>query len=368
VRATLLGLAALAAGCSSVENLVGGDKVDYRSAGTKTTGLEIPPDLTQLTRETRYQQGGAVSAAAFGAGAAASSPGAQTPAAIAPQQRGEVRVERDGHQRWLATSMSPETLWPQLQSFWKDGGFVLVTDQPAIGVMETDWAENRAKIPVDFIRSTLGKVLDSLYSTSERDKFRTRVERTPTGSEIYISHRGMEEVFTNQLRDQTVWQPRPVDPQLEAEFLARLMLRLGVPPASATPDVVAAAGASAPARARVLEGQPGATLQVDDAFDRAWRRVGLALDRGGFTVEDRDRAQGVYFVRYVDPSQSVQSEPGFVAKLFGATERRATPVRYRVSVKADGEHSRVAVLDSQGAPENTDVGKRIVSLLVEDLK
>jgi outer membrane protein assembly factor BamC len=368
LRASLFGLALLAAGCSSVESLVSGDKVDYRSAGTKTTGLEVPPDLTQLSRDSRYQpQGGAIRASTIQSGASAPTGGPGSTLQVAVQQRGDVRVEREGTQRWLSTSMPPESLWPQLQSFWKDNGFVLVVDQPTTGVMETDWAENRAKIPMDLIRSTLGKVVDSLYSTSERDKFRTRVERTTNGTEIFITHRGMEEVFTNQLRDQTVWQPRAADPQLEAEFLSRLMMRLGVPQASATPDVIAA-GTPPPARARVLEGQPGASLQVDDTFERAWRRVGLALDRGGFTVEDRDRAQGLYFVRYVDPVKSVRSEPGFVAKMFGAKESTPTPVRYRISVKGEGERSTVAVFDSQGTPENTDVGKRIISLLVEDLK
>jgi outer membrane protein assembly factor BamC len=367
VPATLLGLALGLAGCASVENFISGDKVDYRSAGTKTAGLEVPPDLTQLSRDTRYQQsGGAVSAAAFQAGTAApQAPQAST--SVAPQQLGEVRVERLGNQRWLATPMSPEQLWPQLQAFWKERGFTLVTDQPDTGVMETDWAENRAKLPNDIIRATVGRVFDSLYSTGERDKFRTRVERTSAGTEVYISHRGMEEVYTTVQKDSTIWQPRAADPQLEAEFLSRLMMRLGVKEETAK-AVVTAAPAPA-ARARVLEGQPGAALQVDDNFERAWRRVGLALDRGGFTVEDRDRTQGLYFVRYVDPRQAGKSEPGFFAKLFGAKDDPAAgPARYRVSVKADGERSTVTVLNGQGAPEGGEVGKRIVGLLVEDLK
>jgi outer membrane protein assembly factor BamC len=368
-QATLLGLAFFLASCSSLESFVAGDKIDYRSSGTKTPGLEIPPDLTQLSRDSRYQQsGGAVSAAAFQAGTSAPVV-VQASTTVAPQQLGDVRVERQGNQRWLATPMSPELLWPQLQAFWKERGFTLVSDQPDAGVMETDWAENRAKLPNDFIRNTLGRVIDSLYSTGERDKFRTRVERTAGGTEVYISHRGMEEVYTNTLKDSTVWQPRPADPQLEAEFLSRLMVRLGVK--EETAKAVVAAAPAAQARARILEGQPGAVLQVDDNFERAWRRVGLALDRGGFTVEDRDRAQGLYFVRYVDPVKSMKSDSGFLSKLFsfGSKDDAAGgPARYRVAVKGDGERSTVAVLSSQGAPEGSDVGKRIVALLVEDLK
>lgn len=352
-------------GCSSIENLVSGDKIDYRSQGQKTAGLEVPPDLTQLARDSRYQQtGGAVSAAAFQS-AAATPAAPQAATTVAPNAIGDVKIERAGDSRWLTTPMSPEQLWPQLQGFWKDSGFVLVLDQPASGVMETDWAENRAKIANDPIRATVGKVLDSLYSTGERDKFRTRVERTPTGSEVYISHRGVEEVYSGARNESTVWQPRKPDPQLEAEFLARLMQRLGV-----KQEVAKAAAATAPAaptRARLVDGKP-ATMQVDDPFERAWRRVGLALDRGGFTVEDRDRTQGLYFVRYVDASKSAQGERGFFSRLFGSKDDGVSPTKYRISVKGDGDRSTVAVLDAQGAPEAGPAGQRIVSLLVDDLK
>lgn len=367
----LLSAAAALAACSSIENLITGEKVDYRSAAAKGPALDVPPDLTQLARDSRYNQvgGGAVSAAAYQAGASAPVV-VQSNGNVAPSQVGEVRLERQGSQRWIVTPTPPEQLWPRLQAFWKDSGFTLSLDDPAAGVMETEWNENRAKLPKDPVRATLGRVLDFLYSTSERDKFRTRVERGAGGtSEIYVTHRGMEEVYSNQQKETTVWQPRPADPQLEAEFLSRLMIRLGVK--EETAKAVVAAPSGAPARARLLAGQPGAALQVDDAFDRAWRRVGVALDRTGFTVEDRDRAQGLYFVRYVDPANPQKSEEGFFAKLFsfGKSDKTSTLSRYRIAVKADGaERSTVSVLTAQGAPEAGETGKRIVGLLVEDLK
>ena len=167
---------------------------------------------------------------------------------------------------------------------------------PQAGVMETDWAENRAKIPQDFIRSTIGKVFDGLYSTGERDKFRTRLERNEDGStEIFISHRGAIEVLTGQMKDRTMWTARAADPELEAEFLARLMTRLGSDEKVAK-ATVAAAKAERP-RALLEKDKSGSYLKVDESFERTWRRVGLALDRVGFTVEDRDRTRGLYFVR-----------------------------------------------------------------------
>ena len=373
VRFACLLLTANLAACSTVENVLGGDKVDYRSAGTtRTQGLDVPPDLSQLNRDSRFQQsGGSVSAAALQGttGPAAAAAAAVAPGTVAPKALGELKIVREGNQRWLAVPMAPEQLWPQLQTFWKEGGFNLVVDQAATGVMETDWAENRAKLPKDFIRSTIGKVMDGLYSTGELDKFRTRIERAAGGSEVYLSHRGLVEIYSGPLNDTTVWQPRPADAQLEAEMLQRIMLKLGAKEEQV--KTAAAETANVPARARIVAGQAAATLQVDDGFDRAWRRVGLALDRSGFTVEDRDRAQGLYFVRYVDPALAGQDEPGFFSRLFSFGKKKEDAgglARYRVSVKGEGERSTVQVLNAQGQPENGEAGKRIVGLLVEDLK
>jgi outer membrane protein assembly factor BamC len=367
-------LAAALAGCSSLGELTEGDKIDYRTNAKTTSTLSVPPDLTQLSRDGRYQAAGggsSVSATAYQAAAATPAPAA-TPA-IAPAAAEDMRIVRAGSQRWLATKLAPEQLWPQLRLFWQENGFKLVVDEPTTGVMETEWAENRAKLPQDAIRNTIGKVFDQLYSTGERDKFRTRVERTAEGSEVYISHRGMEEVLIGATKDYSKWTPRPVDPQLEAQFLSRLMTRLttkedtraGARPSAA---VAAAASVDVPPRARAVAG-PAAALQLDEGFERAWRRVGLALDRGGFTVEDRDRANGLYYVRYIDPSKPPEDEPGFFGKLFGGGKAATPPARYRIAVKAGGaDSSTVSVLDPQGAPETGDVGRRIVALLVDELR
>ncbi|MDQ6638834.1 MAG: outer membrane protein assembly factor BamC [Pseudomonadota bacterium] len=372
--AGVLSCIAVLGGCSTVENLLSGDKVDYRSTSTtRTTGLEVPPDLTQLSRESRYQQSnGSISASTFQATATAATaaPAAAIVPVVAPQSVGAFRIERLGNERWLSTTLTPEAIYPQVRSFWKDNGFNLIQDRPEAGVLETDWAENRAKLPNDFIRSTIGRVFDSAYSTGELDKFTTRVERTATGSDIFITHRGMAEVYVGQRNDSTVWQARPGDPQLEATFLARLMVKLGAKEEQARASVVAvAATTSGPVRARLVEGRPSPTLQVDDGFDRAWRRVGIALDRSGFTVEDRDRAQGLYFVRYVDPAFAGREEPGFLTRLFNRKKADDSGLaKYRVKVSSEGTTSTVAVLDSQGKAETGEAGKRIVNLLLEDLR
>jgi len=221
-------------------------------------------------------------------------------------------------------------------------------------------------LPQDIFRRTIGRVFENLYSTGERDKFRTRLERSGDGkTEIFISHRSMIEVYSSAQKDQTVWQPRDADPELEAEFLTRLMVKLGVSEAQAQ---AAAVSAPAPTTTRLttVSGQP--VIELGDGFDRAWRRVGLSLDRSGFTVEDRDRSQGIYFVRYVTPSNTEAEQPGFFSRLFSGAKPDVTPVSYRVLVRSQDNRSTVTVLDAQGQADTTGSAARIAQLLVDDLE
>ena len=360
-----LGLALSLAGCSSLENLMSGDKVEYRSSAQKPVALEVPPDLSQLAREGRYQpQTGVVSASTLRQPNAA--PAAAAAPVVAPNAVADMRIERHGNARWLVTSQKPEALYPLIRSFWQERGFTLAVDNPEIGMMETDWAENRAKIPQDLLRRTLGRVIDSLYSTSERDRFRTRVERTAAGSEIYISHRGMMEIYNTERKESTIWQPRPSDPELEVEFLSRLMVKLGAK--EDTVRTTVAAVPAAPAKARAAAMPATAALEIDEGFDRAWRLVGLALDRSGFTVEDRDRSAGIYFVRYVDPKLAGKDEPNFFSKLFGGDKDAARPQRVRVVVKASGAKTSVAVQGADGSPDNSAQARTIIGKLIDELK
>lgn len=360
-------VATLLAGCSTISDVMQGEKVDYKTAGgTKAPSLDVPPDLSQLSRDTRYVvPGTAVSANSYQTGQAQTSPATPT-AALAV---GDVRIERAGTQRWLVVSRPADKLWNPVRDFWLESGFLLSQDQENLGIMETEYAENRAKLPQDFIRNTIGKIFDSLYSTGERDKFRTRLERRADGgTEIYVSHRGLVEVVTGGPKgsagDGTIWQPRPSDPELETEFLRRMMVKLGVPQEQSK-TLVAAGAQRQTSRIANVNNQP--VVQMDENFDRAWRRVGLALDRTGFTVEDRDRSQGTYFVRYVAPNAN-KTEPGFFSKLFSGTGPTPTPLKYRIVVKGEGENTVVSVLNDKGAAETSANAQRIVQVIADDLR
>ena len=360
------------AGCSTIDSFLSTDKVDYKAASRQTQGLDIPPDLTQLAKDNRAQvQGGSITASALSAVKPANSTNAQSLVAgsVATNAAGDVRLERSGTDRWLHTSATPEQLWPQIRNFWQERGLEVVKEMPEVGTMETNWGENRAKLPQDFVRSTIGKVFDGLYSTGERDMYRTRVERSGTGTDIFISHRGMQEVYADNNKDRTVWQPRASDPELEIEFLRRLMLKLGGQPnvTAAAPQTPAPASQS-PATATAVstvDGQP--TIVLTDDQERAWRRVGVALDRSGFTVEDRDRRQGLYFVRYV-ASTTPGKEPGWLSRLFGGDSKAPELARYRVVVASAPQGSQIKVLNAQGQAEKSANAEKILKLLAAELR
>ncbi|MGB4064618.1 MAG: outer membrane protein assembly factor BamC [Azonexus sp.] len=373
-RLSGLSLSVLAIALAGCGVLPDSRKIEYKSAGKAPT-LEVPPDLSQITRDDRYlvPDVAGKGSATFSAYSADRTPQAQAQNSVVLPQVDKVRVERSGNQRWLVVAAAPDKLWDTVKDFWQETGFIISVERPEAGVMETDWAENRAKIGDDIIRNTVGRLLDSLYSTGERDKFRTRFEpgTTPGTTDIFVSHRSMEEVYTSTAKDDTRWQPRAADPELEAEMLRRLMVRLGSEEKRAEASI---ASVKAEPRAKLAKSDDGAgTLEVLERFDRAWRRVGLALDRVGFTVEDRDRSRGLYFVRYVDPELDNRSkkDDGFLSKLafWKSTEPPASSkVQYRIFVSDAGEQSTVKVLSNEGGTDKSETAKKILGLLLQQLQ
>lgn len=350
-------------------------EIDYKSAG-RLPPLDMPPDLITPATDERYAIPDTVSGGTtFSAFARenAINPGTGS-SSLLPMSIQNVYIERSGTQRWLVVPQPPEAVWPVIKEFWQELGFLIKLEIPEAGIMETDWAENRAKIPQDPIRNVLSRFLDFIYSTAERDKFRTRLERTEMGTtEVYISHRGMDEVLEGGATNRSIWQPRPADPDLEAEMLSRLMMRFGVEEQRARLEL-AASGSSNQERA-YIDRRVGNALVVNEAFDRSWRRVGLALDRIGFTVEDRNRLDGIYFVRYINPdtdSRKIGDDDGLLSGLMfwrGRDDANAKTEKYRILVKETGINtSTVSVLNEDDTSVAKNVADSILKLLYEQLK
>jgi len=353
---------ALLAGCETMTMSLG-KKIDYKSAGG-APALEIPPDLTAPTYDDRYQ----VATASGQAAARATG----KPSEVLPVNA-DARLVRAGSERYLLVKVNEDVAWRTVRNFWTKNGFVVASEQPSLGIMETDWAENRAVVPQDFMQQFLSKYASFLNDTYKRDKFRTRIEHgsEPGTVEIFISHQGAVQQatkYTKGVGEDFTWQSTPVDPGLEAEFLGRMMIAFGSPEQKASESV--AALTKEPERAIIEKGKDGASqLIVDDAFDRAWRRVGLALDRTGFTVVDRDRSKGLYYVRYANPDlDAKKSEKGWLDKLAFWKTDDVKPEQYRVVVTQADPKSVVTVQDPAGAPDKSANSDKILALLKDQLK
>lgn len=363
----ILTAAALSA-CYNASIIPETKKVDYKSAKAAPS-LEIPPDLSQLNPDERFavpESQGRGTASFLDYQSERASLGADSSTFVLPNLE-KIKVVRDGNTRWLTVQEPPEKLWKTIKSFWEETGFVIEVERPEAGVMETNWAENRAKLPDDLIRKTLGYFLDSIYSTGERDKFRTRLEpSTDKGfTDIFISHRGMEEVYTSSLQEDTRWQPRQSDPELEAEMLRRLMMRLGLN--EATAEKALEKEEVAPVQAELIATDNRKELQLNDGFERAWRKVGLALDRVGFTVEDRNREEGIYFVRYADADR--KSEKSWFA--FWKSGDENVGIQYRVYLKPaadNNERTILQILRPEGGVDQSPTATKILNLLADQLR
>lgn len=370
----LTSVALALSGCSSTSfddlksTLDGNNSINYKSVG-RTDPLSVPPDLTQATGDPRFKApAGTATYSQYAqqtkADGAAVTSSAQ--AAVLPQYK-DVRVERDGDLRWLSTSIPPDQLYSRVADFFTENGFNLEKADPKAGLMTTNWAENRAKIPQDALRQLLGNVLDSLYDSGTRDKFSARIERAGNRSEVYISHQHMVEEHVAASVDSTiVWKNGREDPGLNAAMIARLMVFLGEDVDVASKKM-AQASVNPQSPAVTMPAGDKTSLVVADSFERAWRRVGVALDSGGFTVDDRDRAAGDFFVRYVDSDTGVKREdPGFFERLFGAKALGQAP-SYKLHLSQTGSKTEITVFDANGQRDKSATVQRMLAVLADKI-
>lgn len=341
-------------GCS-VTHPVDETLADYRADYKKSTSLpplEIPPDLisTQIREELVVPE-------------YAASEQHKPINTISSTQ--SIQFKHDGPMHWLVLPGTSMEIWPKIRTFWLENGFTLAKEAPELGIMETEWAENRADIPQDALRKLLGKLLDTVYSASTRDKFRIRLEQGQIANttELYLTHKGVEEVSQGE---RFVWQRRPADPELEAEMLHRIIVFLGVDKQQADTLLATPALPKVQLRAELVQTENEFAIVVHNDLEHTWRRTGLALDRVGFTVQDRNRLEGVYFVRYIDPEQA-QKQQGFFSKLFDR-QPPADKQTYLIHLAEETSDTRIFLTDQAGHQVMRQTAERILTLLYEQLK
>ncbi len=378
---TLLPILPLLSACSSfsVDEYLPDHTLAYKQQREAGENLELPPDLISGKFDDAMDVPDARGSASYSEYVGERKQKGQIAKTgdVLPDVK-DVTYHREGERRWIEINAKPQALWPRLESFWRERGILLAEKNPTTGVMVTDWIENRAEIKSNPISDMLRKVMDSVHSTGTRDQYRLRLEPGPKPgtTDIFLTHRGMEErLMRNTVAEDsnTMWEATPSDPDKEAAMLRSIMMYLGITSERAK-RIVSEGGTTATssssttniAPTRLEEG--GSVLVIDDELRNAWRLVGLALDRSGFAVEDRDMSQGVYYVRYDDSSKE-GNKKGFFSKMaFWRDDKVDSVTQYQVRLTANGKETRVQVLDKAGKHDSSPTALNILALVKDQMR
>jgi len=375
-------LAFVVSGCSSIpgmDKVLPDRKIEYKKSKQAEKDLEIPPDLTTSSIQDDLVIPGAGASSAptlsrFEQSRPISGAAAQKKGVLPTVEN--IEVMRDGDQRWLVIEGKPEDVWFNVVEFWQVNGILLEEQDPTVGIIVTGWLENLADISTDFITDTVRRFAGGLYSASTRDQFRLRIENgiVPGTTELYLTHRGMQEKIIQDGSgsvERTVWNSRPADPGLEAAMLRRIMIYLGSTDEAAGAQLAGAKQKVRKSRSRLNKTSNQVSLTVNEGFDRAWRLTGVALDRVGFAVEDRNRADGIYYVRYTDPMRNTE-EKGFLSKLvFWDVDEADIDKQSQYWIKlveSAQEATNLSVLNAQGIRVNSATAVRILTLIQEQIR
>ena len=378
IRILAVALVTLALGACTTwneGNILPDKQVEYKKSRQAENALEVPPDLSR----DNIAQGGVVFSGSspavttyseYEAARRGTSVSGRSSRSVLPQNPG-IEVRRDGDKRWLVIQAPAEAVWDTVLDFWQENGILLVEQDPSAGVMRTAWVENRADIKTDMITNFLRKAVDGLYAAGTRDQYRVRLERASGKTDLYLTHTGMREDLvagvSNVETDNTVWVPSGSDPELEAAMLQKLMAYMGASEERARQELGSTAGTTSKRMSTLYTGS-SPYMEIHTDYARSWRLVGIALNRVGFTVEDRNRSGGDYYVRYNDPSDDADDK-GWLSNLafWSSSDEGGKSEVFVVNVSGD-DPATVRIRNQSGNPAPAQTASRILTLLHEQLR
>ncbi len=320
--------------------------------------LEVPPDLV-LPRGDESLKIPSIAAEQTSL-ASYQNKGASSDGSLVADAPG-VRMQRDGAVRWLEFDAPPERIWPKLEQFFKSLGFEIIREDKKLGLIETGWQENRVELPDDWF----SVIFNSFASAGLKDRYRARLERDGDKTLLFITHQGLREKRIddqNSDADDTYWEYRDSDPDLEKEMLMRFLVFKGMKKDTA----VAITNDKDISRAVLVEENGSQHLNVSETFPRTWRRVGLAMDRMGLHVEDRNRAAGVYYFSLNEEFRNKQ-EKGWFENMFGSDAANDNNA-FILKLDRDNSIVKISVRGQDGQSVQPKLAKLILTELQKYLK
>jgi len=357
----------LSTGCSTVDSVMDTtNAINYKKSNSVKT-LEFPPDLTapEFDRAFTLPASGGVSASVVNQQRSNGySNGYSNGSLTVLPSVTTMRIGGSDGTRWLDVDASANNLWPQIRDFWRSLGIDVVKDEPRIGIMLTEWAENRAGLPKDWLRQALGNILQGIFDAGTRDQYRVRVEKLAADkTRIYLTHKGSEKIITET---GVGWELRPPKRELEAEMLNRLHAFLQGDKYSATKNINESDAAQTMSLVTLVTEDGRPILQIHERYNKAWARTSVMLERMGLSVESRKQAQGIYGVVY-NGDEKGENTGGFLARFFQGKRTFLTKGSvYQVHIRDAGRLVELKVMDEDGIPLPVDQSKKILARLKQE--
>ena len=357
---SLLMILVLVSGCSWF-----GGKKSSSQGPRDSQSLEVPPELAQPeTSDAMAIPVVTPEQAKSGSSRASQQPMINT--ALLPDTTG-AKIKQEGGIRWAEVDSSPELIWQELHGFFHSLGFEISNEDPKLGILDTGWLSSRAYREVGFWRSLFGE----LAVVGLKDRYRVRLERTdnPNVTRMYLSHQGLiEDVYEEVQRDNIsrFWRWRPNDPELEAETLKRFLVFRGMDEEQAEQVTKPKPPAE---RARIVDVSNGQIVVVNDNCAHVWRHVGVAIDRLGLIVTDRNRSEGLYYLEVSDAFiEKHKEDSSLMKKWFGDDDEKKPTTTFVMKVAQQEAETWVSLHDKKGQLDNSDLAKKLNELLYQQLR
>lgn len=326
-------------GCNvlpSMDDVLPDKRTEYKKSDSLPE-LEVPPDLTSQTINDSM-----------------AIPSEQATLSQMQRQRvaGETPVAAAPDEQWVSVRQPRADLWPGLRAYFEKKGYPVEVDDAELGVLETGWGSS--------ISAERGV---------QRLKFRIFSEpgATPEVTVLFISSQRQSQVKGEG--DAAQWVDMEADARADRLVAGELnqlfngaTATAAAAPAAAVPATPAAAPAPKRPAAELSDaGEGRILLALPDEYSVAWPRTDKALQRGGFFVEGKDEAKGVFQISYFKAPE--QEQKGWLSKMKFWEDDGSEGQSFQVSLTGVGKKTEIIVMNEDGEWDSGEDARRILTII-----
>ena len=362
----LLGAALLMTACSntSLRDAIPDRRPDYRQSNVSRQ-LEVPPDLSGGTLDDQLTVPDMNPASVASYRAYSQDNAIRDKRGfieVLPQLYGVQVIEQPGTLPYILVSADTSTTWSAVKKYWENNGIRLRTQEPAIGLMETDWLENQSDLPRTGFSGLLDNLIKLTHDSGTRDRYRVRFSREGDKTGVSIVYSQAEEKAVRDLNSKDPqgfrWSQTDNDnPELQLEMTRRIALFVSAElrrqhevsqQHAGEVDLTGGAVNGVRAQLTTAGGHPALTIQGN--YGQAWRVLGIGLDKASFSLEKQDYKSGTYQVQYLPQSAEKVQKTGFWSRLWGnkKPQNADNAPRYLIRLSDQGSHSIAVVQTPDG--------------------